>query len=238
MRMNVMSSNLTSRAAALAACVFLCAAGCAQPPTKALDDAERALLAASARKDCAQEKYVGATKLLAEARALNEAGKYDEAERKALAAKKLAEQAKIEADDSWEDCNRRDRAVAEVKKKDPTPPTGDAPPASLSIVYFAYDSAELTPEQRQLLDQNALWMRQNKDRGVLLEGHTDERGSIEYNLALGERRASSARQYLEQLGVEPSRLDILSYGEEKPAAFGQSPNDYRQNRRVEFIPGD
>lgn len=237
MRWNVTPRNLTARVAALAACAMLFSTGCPQPPTKALDDAERALLAASARKDCAQEKYAGATKLLAEARALNEAGKYDEAERKALAAKNLAEQAKLEADDSWEDCNRRDRAVAEVKKTDPKP-TGDVPPASLSVVYFAYDSAELTPEQRQLLDQNALWMRQNKDKSVLLEGHTDERGSIEYNLALGERRASSARQYLEQLGVEASRLDILSYGEEKPAAFGQSPDDYRQNRRVEFIPGE
>ncbi len=230
-------SNLSAHAA-LAACALVFATGCPQPPTKALDDAAAALLAASARKDCAQEKYAGASKLLDEARALNEAGKYDEAERKALAAKKLAEQAKTEADASWEECNRRDEAVAKVKQADPDPPKNDAPPATLSVVYFAYDSSELTPEQRQLLDQNALWMRQNKDKKVLLEGHTDERGSIEYNLALGERRASSARQYLEQLGVDSSRLDILSYGEEKPAAFGQSPDDYRQNRRVEFIPGE
>lgn len=220
---------------ALLAAMTMMMAGCPQAPDKALSDAERALLAASARKSCASERYAAAEQLLEEAKTLVKANKFEEAERKARAAQKLAERAKKEADANWEDCNKTKAVVAEAKK-----PVEDKPPAEepaeLKTVFFAYDSSELTPDQRTILDENAIWMRQNPDAKLVLEGHTDERGSVEYNLALGERRARVVQQYLLQLGVEGARLRLLSYGEEKPAAFGQSVEDYRSNRRVEFVP--
>jgi len=211
--------------------------GCKKPPQDAIDGAERALLDAEARKDCSQDKYAAAQKLLDEAKKLVEEKKYKEAERKAQAAQKMAEDAKKTADNNWEDCNRRKEAVAEAKKpvKTDDGPKTDAP-AELRTVFFAYDSAELTPAQRQQLEQNARWIRQNKPGSMILEGHTDERGSDEYNIALGERRAMAARQYLIQLGIDEGELRILSYGEEKPASYGASESDYRQNRRVEFKP--
>lgn len=223
---------------ALGLALLLWGAGCAKPPTQAMKDAEAALAAAQARSDCAREKYDAAARLLAEARALVKQEKYDEAERKARAAQNLAKQARTEADASWEECQKRNKVVAEAKKTpDAKPPvTDDGPKAALATVYFAYDSAELSADQRQTLDQNALWLRQNAASGLVLEGHTDDRGSSEYNLALGERRANTARQYLIQLGISATRLNILSYGEEKPAAYGVSDEDRRKNRRVEFLP--
>ncbi len=215
--------------------------GCKKPPQDAMSDAERALLAAEARKDCASDKYAAAQKLLNEAQALVEEKEYEEAERKAKAAQKMAEEAKQTADANWEECNRQKKVVAEAKKPAQTEDdeSTEAKVASLTTVYFGYDSAELTPAQRQQLEQNALWMRQHDDvASVVLEGHTDERGSDEYNIALGERRATAVREYLVQLGIEDERLRILSYGEEKPVAYGASEEDYRRNRRVEFIPNE
>ncbi len=220
---------------ALLASMTMMMTGCPQAPDKALSEAERALLAASARKSCATERYAAAERLLEEAKTLVQANKFEEAERKARAAQKLAERAKKEADANWEDCNKTKRVVEEaIKPIDPKPAAEEA--AELKTIFFAYDSSELSPAQRTILDENAIWMRQNPDAKLVLEGHTDERGSVEYNLALGERRARIVQQYLLQLGVESPRLRLLSYGEEKPAAFGQSVDDYRSNRRVEFVP--
>jgi peptidoglycan-associated lipoprotein len=208
--------------------------GCAKAPTQALSDAEKALLDAEARRKCANEKYMAAEKLLDEAKVLVKAEKYEEAERKAKAAQKLAKEARAEADARWEECNRVNEVVEKAKEDKPVD-SGETP-AQLSTVYFAFDSAELTPSMRTTLDQNVLWARQNPKTGVLLEGHTDERGSVEYNLALGERRAKTAKQYLVQSGIQASRVDLISYGEEKPAAFGSSEDDFQLNRRVEFMP--
>lgn len=226
-------------ASALGLALLLWSTGCAKPPTQAMKDAEAALAAAQTRSDCAREKYDAAARLLEEARALVKQEKYDEAERKARAAQTLARQARTEADASWEECQKRKKVVAEAKQTDPAtkpPPVTDGPKATLATIFFAYDSAELSADQRQTLDQNALWLRQNATSNMVLEGHTDDRGSSEYNLALGERRANTVRQYLVQLGISAARLGILSYGEEKPAAYGVSDEDRRKNRRVEFVP--
>ena len=222
-------------------CSVLALSACKSPPTKAMSDAEKALLNAEAKRECADDKYMAAEKLLNEARALVKKKKYKEAETKAKAAQTMAEQARASAEANWEECQRRKNVVVEAtkppeKKTKPTNTSGDQP-ATLSTLYFAYDSAEISPAQREQLEQNALWMRQNPETNkIVLEGHTDERGSVEYNLALGERRAQAVRQYLTQLGIDRDRLSILSYGEEKPVAYGGGEDDYRQNRRVEFNP--
>ncbi len=102
-----------------------------------------------------------------------------------------------------------------------------------TVFYFDYDRSTLTYETRQALDRHAEILR-NSARVVRLEGHADDRGTREYNLALGERRAKSIADYLVLQGVSRSQLETISYGEEKPVAYGQSEESYRLNRRVEI----
>ena len=83
-------------------------------------------------------------------------------------------------------------------------------------IHFAFDSSELTPMSRMLLKEKALWLQENPGVRVMIEGHCDERGTTEYNLALGERRALSAQNFLINLGISESRLSTISYGEERP----------------------
>ncbi len=98
-------------------------------------------------------------------------------------------------------------------------------------VFFAYDSAVLTSQAQATLQRQAAWLQQYPYVNVVVEGHCDERGTREYNLALGERRASAARNYLVNLGVAPSRITTVSYGKERPAVLGSNPEAWAQNRR-------
>ena len=104
----------------------------------------------------------------------------------------------------------------------------------LKTVYFDYDSSDLLPDARTTLQGNADWLKRNAARRVEIGGHCDERGSIEYNLALGDRRANQVRDYLVNLGVDGSRLEAVSYGEEKPAGRGHGEDAWAKNRRAEF----
>lgn len=106
----------------------------------------------------------------------------------------------------------------------------------VQAVYFGYDKAELTDEAKAVLRENARWLRQYPGVTVIIEGHCDERGTEEYNLALGDRRALVTLQYLRDLGVDTTRLETISYGEEKPAVSGTSDAAYAKNRRAEFRP--
>ena len=104
----------------------------------------------------------------------------------------------------------------------------------LQTVYFDYDQSEIRADQRAKLQANAQYLRENQHLRVLVGGHADERGTREYNMALGEQRASSTMQYLVALGIPPERIEIISYGEEQPAMTGESESSYAQNRRAEF----
>lgn len=106
----------------------------------------------------------------------------------------------------------------------------------LERIHFAFDKYDLDTNSRQILQNNALYMEQNPHTSIILEGHCDERGSDEYNLALGERRARAAAQYLINLGVESSRIRTISYGEEKPLNPASNEAAWRLNRRAEFKP--
>lgn len=99
-------------------------------------------------------------------------------------------------------------------------------------VYFEYDSAVLTSRASGILDRQAAWLQNYGDATVTVEGHTDERGTREYNLALGDRRANAVRNYLTALNVAPSRILTISYGEERPAVAGSTEEAYAQNRRA------
>lgn len=99
-------------------------------------------------------------------------------------------------------------------------------------VFFGYDQHDLTMEGRNTLERQAAWMRQYPNIRVTIEGHADERGTREYNLALGERRAQAARNYLIALGISPSRITTISYGKERPAVVGSNEAAWAQNRRA------
>jgi len=106
--------------------------------------------------------------------------------------------------------------------------------AGLQRIHFAFDQYTLSDQARETLTGNAAWMKANPGVKVVIEGHCDERGSDEYNLALGERRAQAAQSYLVSLGIAADRLSVLSYGEERPLAPGQGEEAWAQNRRDEF----
>ncbi len=105
----------------------------------------------------------------------------------------------------------------------------------LQPVFFAYDSAEIDAASRRVLDQNAEVLRRNPNWIITIEGHCDERGTAEYNLALGERRAVAARQYLQDLGLAADRLRTVSYGKEFPFDPGHDEAAWRQNRRAHMV---
>jgi peptidoglycan-associated lipoprotein len=99
-------------------------------------------------------------------------------------------------------------------------------------VFFAYDSFSLTPEATSQLELQAQWLRQYPSVNVLVEGHADERGTREYNLALGDRRATAVKNYLVSLGVEPNRIQTISYGKERPEMLGANSESWAKNRRA------
>lgn len=99
-------------------------------------------------------------------------------------------------------------------------------------VFFAYDSSVLNATAQETLRRQAEWLQQYPQLSVVVEGHCDERGTRAYNLALGERRASSARNYLVSLGVNPRRITTVSYGKERPAVLGSNERAWAQNRRA------
>ena len=102
------------------------------------------------------------------------------------------------------------------------------------VVYFDFDSYTVRADARPIVDGNARHLQANPGRSVMLEGHTDVRGSREYNLALGQKRAEAVRRAMMQMGAADAQLEAVSFGEEKPAAWGSSENDHAQNRRVEI----
>ena len=98
-------------------------------------------------------------------------------------------------------------------------------------VLFEYDSSDLTPEARRTLERQAAWLKRYSNVSVTVEGHCDERGTREYNLALGERRATAVSNFLVALGINGARIMTISYGKEKPVALGSNDTAWSQNRR-------
>ena len=101
-------------------------------------------------------------------------------------------------------------------------------------IHFEYDSSKLSSNAKMLLKEKSDWLKANYSASVIIEGHCDNRGTTEYNLALGERRASEVKAYLINLGVSVARLDTISYGEEQPLDSRQTEEAFRKNRRVHF----
>ena len=135
-------------------------------------------------------------------------------------------------------------APAQAETPPTPPPTPPPPPApepvqvtklELEPAFFDFDSFALRDDARSVLDRDARMMRDNMGASVTIEGHCDERGTVEYNQALGERRAQAARDYLVAAGIDGSRIQIISYGKERPFADGHDESAWQQNRRAHLV---
>ncbi|HEX9822252.1 MAG TPA: peptidoglycan-associated lipoprotein Pal [Methylomirabilota bacterium] len=109
------------------------------------------------------------------------------------------------------------------------------PVPELRDIHFDFDKYDVRPTDAKILDGNANWLKSNPNHLILIEGHCDERGTNEYNLALGERRAKSTMNYLVSQGVQASRITIISYGEERPACAQKNEECWAKNRRAHFL---
>jgi peptidoglycan-associated lipoprotein len=108
-------------------------------------------------------------------------------------------------------------------------------PLGQRVVYFDFDSSNLTPEAQRVVEAHAQYLTSNPGMAVVLEGHADERGTREYNLALGERRSNAVSQIFQAMGVAPDAIRTISYGEERPISMGQDESAWSLNRRVEIL---
>jgi peptidoglycan-associated lipoprotein len=125
------------------------------------------------------------------------------------------------------------------------PPVAKAPEPTLQELfdkevkdaYFEYDKADIRPDARDALSQTAQFLRSYPQIKIVIEGHCDERGSTEYNLALGDRRAAAAKQFLTSLGLSADRMETVSYGKERPFCSASTEECYQQNRRAHFVMG-
>lgn len=106
----------------------------------------------------------------------------------------------------------------------------------LRPVFFDFDAAEIRPDAKAPLAENVEWLQTHPQATVTIEGHCDERGTIEYNLALGERRARATNDYLVASGVDPKRISTVSFGKERPFVVGHDESAWRWNRRAHFVP--
>jgi len=104
-------------------------------------------------------------------------------------------------------------------------------------VFFDFDRYNLKPPARRVLEKQAAWLKKYPKLSITVEGHADERGTREYNLALGERRANSAKDYLVSLGIDSNRIRVISYGKERPVALGSNEAAWAQNRRAVTVVG-
>jgi peptidoglycan-associated lipoprotein len=131
--------------------------------------------------------------------------------------------------------------LAQTSQVTPTPTPALNPlkdpgsPLSKRVIYFDYDKDAVRSEYTQLLQAHANFLSQNRGRKIRLEGHADERGSREYNMALGQRRSDAVRKAVSVLGVSNDRVETLSFGEDKPRASGHDEASWAQNRRVEIV---
>ena len=122
----------------------------------------------------------------------------------------------------------------------PSPETGNVPgsradfvaQAGSDTIHFETDSYDVTPQEQAILSRQAAWLAKYPNVSATIEGHCDERGTREYNLALGDRRANAAKNFLVSAGVAASRLSVISYGKEKPVATGSDEASWAQNRRA------
>ncbi len=156
----------------------------------------------------------------------------------AAAREQAQSQAEARAQAEADERARAEARAAEERARLAANPLEDPDsPLAQRIVYFEFDSSELSAADMELLQAHAQYLSANPDLELVIEGHTDERGSREYNLALGERRANAVKRILTLNGVGIDQVESISFGEEKPVAHGQNEEAWRQNRRGVLVYG-
>lgn len=214
-------------------------AGCPHNlPQAEIDAAKTAVAGLDKTKDCAPETTRAAREMWENAQALLREERYQEAKTALLAARRLAEKARRECQEKDKQKQQAASQTPAITEPAPQPAASSselpAGPYRLQTVFFGFNEATLSDEARQLLEQNADYLRRHPRVRVQIEGHCDERGSTEYNLALGERRALAVKGFLVKLGIAPGRLEIISYGEERPLDPASTEQAWARNRRAEF----
>lgn len=206
--------KITSIAILVMAAAFL--AGCPKKPTIVKEEAKAPVV------NVEKEKAEAKAREEAERKAREEAEKKarEEAEAKARA------EAEARAKEEAEARAKEEAAKAEAKAKEEF---------RLEDIHFDYDKYDIKEKDREILSGLADWLSRNKTAKIEIEGHCDERGTNEYNLALGERRANSAKKYIVTLGIDASRIGTISYGEEKPLCTESSEDCWFKNRRGHFV---
>lgn len=214
--------------------VVLFAFACGSNVDKEMADAEAALQAARDAGAEGTPEYQAAEELIEKAREMLAAGNKD-------AARQLLEEARFKAiEAAGKAKNQAYVESVDIESMEET--LGSLSPSGSQFgmvdIFFNYNSQNITAESRPVLNQNANIIRNSggKFQVVVIEGYCDIRGTEEYNLALGQRRADSAKNYLVGLGVSPSKVQAVSKGETEQFAFGTSEYDYQQNRRAHFVP--
>jgi peptidoglycan-associated lipoprotein len=222
--------------------VALALAGCPkQIPQPEIDAAEQALANLAKLKDCAPETAQAAETSMERAKALMKEERYEEAKTAFIAAKQLAEKARKECDEKEKSDAKEakrlaaEQAALEAARAIEKPSDAQKGPGEMVTVYFGFNNSALTDETREALTHNAKYLRHHEAARIQIEGHCDERGSTEYNLSLGERRALSVKKFLSKLGIDPDRLEIISYGEERVDDPGVTDEAHAKNRRTEFM---
>jgi peptidoglycan-associated lipoprotein len=231
--------NSYSRSMVLCSLLTSFSWGCGTRPVQALTAAEKAIAAASLAEKCAPDEYAAAQRLFEKAQMLADKGEFAKAEATANAAKQLALKAAAKAEERKEEClkPKEDKTLKPEDFIDASGPGLDAvdgDSGGMKSIYFPFNAPTLTDVAQNTLNGNVRWLQRNAAVQIMVEGHCDERGSTEYNLALGEKRAQMTRKYLVGKGVDRNRIGLVSYGEERPTDFGQNEQAYQRNRRAEF----
>ncbi len=213
-----------------------------KPPEEERMLAEKAFRDALSGKDCDRENYLAAEELLNKAREAVNAKQYDKAKDLFLAAKKKADEIAEYVRTHPDECNPQAK-----KKEERTAGTESAgfteetitydpkdPNMRFPVIHFEFNEATIRLEDLPLVKTMAEWMTNFPEAAIRIEGHADERGSVDYNLSLGERRAQAVHDELLKRGIDAKRLRIVSYGEERPVAPGHNEEAWSKNRRAEF----
>lgn len=200
----------------------------------------RTLLESVRKTGCAHPSMSLAEQAYAKSQRLFDEKKYEDARTQAAVARQLANEAAAELKAKPCEVPPPPPPPSVVKPEEEraedanVTPFAAEPTASLKTVYFDFDSVAFSPEAIQVLEANLEWLKAHPDQEIVLSGHCDERGTTEYNMALGDKRARKVSQYLQQANIQEKRIEIVSLGSESPASFRRDEEGYRLNRRVEF----
>jgi len=220
----------------VAAITMTMAFGCAKPPKAERELAEKAFRSAAVGKDCDKENYLAAEELLNKAREEINKKNYDKAKELFVKVKKKSDEIVKYYQTHPDECLPKKKVEEEVEEEvieEISNPAED-PELVFPVIHFELDQYMISSDDMEKVELMAKWMMNFEEKVVRVEGHADERGSIDYNMSLGEKRASEVKNKLIQLGVDAKRIKIVTYGEERPVNPASNDDAWYENRRAEF----